>query len=115
MLMLSVKVLISAPIPPALEVPESEVEKTDGRLQIRAYPGSLNHFKVIDRKYVILEVIEPYKPNNRLVLIQLFSKKLAEHMSQTFARCWRNCLPPRTLPRADKWPGKVSLVQKGAK
>jgi hypothetical protein len=41
----SVKVLISAPIPPALKIPESEVEKTDGRLQIRAYPGSLKRKK----------------------------------------------------------------------
>jgi sugar-specific transcriptional regulator TrmB len=109
----SVKVLISAPIPPALKIPESEVEKTDGRLQIRAYPGSLNHFKVIDKKYVILEVVEPYEPNTRLVLIQLFSKKLSDHMSQTFARYWRNSLAPRTSLMAES-PGKVSLMQKGS-
>ena len=108
----SVKVLISAPIPPLLEIPESELAKTEGRLQIRAYPGSLNHFKVFDRKYIVLEVAEPFEPNTRLVLIQLFSKKLAEHMSQIFTRCWRNCLPAGTLPRAES-SGKVSLVHRG--
>lgn len=66
---------------------------------MRAYPGSLNHYKVIDKKYVLLDVTEPYEPNTPLVLIQLFSKKLAEHQSQIFERCWRKSLPPRALDK----------------
>lgn len=93
----SVKVLISAPIPPVLEIFQLVEERTEGRLQIRAYPVSLNHYKVIDRKYVLLDFTEPYEPNTPLVLVQLFSKKLAEHQFQIFERCWRKSIPPRTL------------------
>jgi len=76
---------------PSFRILGSMAEKTtNGLFQVRTYPGKVNFFKVIDRKYVLFDITDPFEPEPRIALIQLYSKKLAEHMSQVFLRCWRN-------------------------
>jgi len=90
---ISVKVMLSSPIPASVELSNSTLKKARGRIEVRLYPGSLNHFKVIDRRYVMFEIVDPHEPEARVALVQLLSRKLAEHMVQIFDRCWRNSRP----------------------
>ena len=87
----SVKLMFVEYMSPSFRIFGSMAEKTtNGLFQVRTYSGKVNFFKVIDRKYVLFEITDPFEPEPRIALIKLYSKKLAEHMSQVFLRCWRN-------------------------
>ncbi len=86
----SVRVILSAPLTPILKTFDSIMQKAWRQLQIRVYRGSLTHFKVIDRRYVVLEIIDPLEPEHRIATVQLLSKKLAEHMTRVFEQCWED-------------------------
>jgi len=87
----SVKLMFAEYMSPSFRIFGSMAEKTRNRLfQVRIYSGKVNFFKVIDRKYVLFDITDPLEPEAGIALIQLYSKKLAEHMSQVFLRCWRN-------------------------
>lgn len=86
----SVRVILPHSIPPLLKAFGSIPQEARGRLQVRVYRGVLTHFKVIDRRYVVLEVTDPYEPEHPIATVQLLSKKLADHMARVFELCWRN-------------------------
>lgn len=87
----AVRILFAESISSSMRIFASMAEKARSRtFQVRIYPGKMNHFKVVDRKYVLFDIIDPYEPEIGIALIQVFSRKLAEHMTQVFLRHWRN-------------------------
>lgn len=92
----SVKVLVPDEVPRV--VPDLRFLKADARrrLQARVVPGGPpTDFKVIDRRYVVLELVDPYEPAQRVAMVQLLSKKLADHMARMFDRYWNASRPLR--------------------
>ena len=86
----SVKIMFAESVSRSIKTFGSMKEKTGDGFQVRFFPGTINRFSVIDRKYVLYHITDPYEPETGIALIQLFSKKLAEHMRQIFLNCWRN-------------------------
>ena len=86
-----VKVMFAESIPRQTKVIGSIAEKAANEFfEVRVFPGTINRFSVIDRRYVLYHIADPYEPEAGIALIQLFSKKLAEHMRQVFLNCWRS-------------------------
>jgi HTH-type transcriptional regulator, sugar sensing transcriptional regulator len=95
-----VKIMFAESVPGPTKILGSMTEKTgNGMLQLRVFPGAINRFTVIDRRYVLYHVADPYEPEAGIALIKLFSKKLAEHMCQVFLNCWRNSAPVQEQER----------------
>jgi HTH-type transcriptional regulator, sugar sensing transcriptional regulator len=87
----TVKLMFAESITRPTKIFGSVAEKAGkGLFQVRVFPGTINRFSVIDRRYVLYHITDPYEPEAGIVLIKLFSKKLAEHMGQVFLNCWRN-------------------------
>jgi HTH-type transcriptional regulator, sugar sensing transcriptional regulator len=91
---INVKVMFAEAVSRPTKIVGAAAEKTgNGLFQVRIFPGTISRFSVIDRRYVLYHITDPYEPDDGIALIQLFSKKLAEHMCQVFLNCWRNSLP----------------------
>ncbi len=84
----SVKIILPHTLTALLESFSNIPREAEERLRVRAYRGPITHFKVIDHRYVVVEVVDPYEPEHPLATVQLLSKKLADHMTRLFERYW---------------------------
>jgi sugar-specific transcriptional regulator TrmB len=87
-----VRIIFSSDVAQVLMHFRNGREELNQRIQMRAYTGTLNWFKVVDNQYVFFELIDPFEPK-RIAMVQLLSKKLAEHITQVFDRYWRDSRP----------------------
>jgi HTH-type transcriptional regulator, sugar sensing transcriptional regulator len=95
-----VKVMFGESVSRPTKILGSMADKAgNGPLQVRIFQGTINRFTVIDRRYVLYHITDPYEPGAGIALIRLFSKKLAEHMRQVFLNCWRNSTSVRKQER----------------
>jgi HTH-type transcriptional regulator, sugar sensing transcriptional regulator len=92
---LDVKVIFADSVPTSKFIGSVLEKSRNDFFQVRIFPGTINQFSIIDRRYVLYHISDPYEPGSGIALIRLFSKKLAEHTRQVFLNCWRNSTPNR--------------------